>query len=251
MKYRIALLAFGFGWATYAHVTTAWGDTITIKVIDEHNDGIYSRVFYHDGTQPPPFANTDQKGEVQQPPATCGKTQALHAHPYDTGAYFDSVEEPCSSRVTLRVLSRQTPKGKAIKYEVLPFTLPDGSPGIMTVKAALESKRFQEVPVSSEGGPENCVVTLNAIADQQIFKVEGEKWIGIAQSTGSFSKVFANAKLPDTQTVTFPRPCSDTTERVQTLTTGAADLLDKSVNKDAVKLNETLRSLGFDYEFQS
>jgi hypothetical protein len=123
---------------------------------------------------------TDRTGEVPQPPRDCGKMRMLHARPFDSGSYFNSDPEPCAQKIILRVLSRQTPKGAAINYQIVPFTLPDGSPGVMTVKAALESKTSE---TSSEGRQRQCQITLNAIADQHAFKIQGDTWVALKHAT--------------------------------------------------------------------
>jgi len=248
MRYNGLALAIALSWIACEEATGAQADSIAIKVIDDNNSGVYSRVYYNDGTQPPPFSNTDQNGEVPKPPLTCGKMRTLHAHPYDTGAYFDSPEEPCGSKITLRVLSRQTPKGTAVEFKIVPVTLPDGLPGVITWKAALDSK-LSDVNSGLFLGPE-CDVELYAYAEQQAFKVEGEKWVGLAQATTPFSKTFVGAKLPDQQTVRLLGACDEMNARLRTLKAGAADKLGKSVVKGSIKMNDTFRSLGFEHDLK-
>lgn len=225
--------------ACTVQVTAAYSASLAIKVINEQNNGVYSEVFYDDGTQRTSFLKTDQKGVVPNPPATCGKMRTLYAHPFDSGSYFDSPLEPCGSKVVLRVLSRHTPIGHAITFQMIPFTLPDGSPGVITLKAALQSKS-SDVPKTSL-----CEVTLKALADQQVFKIEGEDWVSVKEATTAFSNVFSDAKQPDLQTVTLPYTCNKVGGRVRTLQSNAADRLATSASKKAVMLYGTLKSLGF------
>lgn len=244
MKSKAAPIALACVLAACAHVASALAGGITIKVIDEHNNGIYSRVYYNDGTEPPPFWNTDQKGDVPQTPPTCGKTRTLHAHPFDSGAYFDSTEEPCAARVILRVLSRQTPKGAALKYEIFPVTLSDGSAGVVTVKAALDTNSvnrsgFKIVP--------HCDVHIYASADQQLFKVDGETWKSVKQTTTPFSYVFGGSDWPDVQTVTTRGQCDSTAGHGALQQ--AAVKLSKSANKGAIKM-DAFRSLGVEPELK-
>jgi hypothetical protein len=218
------------------HATRGYSQTLTVRVVDERDTGIYSRVFYEDGTQPRPFWNTDQKGEIQRP-HPCGKTRTLKAHPFDTGTYFDSEELPCASKVILRVLKRETPKGLAVNFQIVPITLPDGSPGVVTVKAALAAS-------SVEVDKTKCEITLQAIADQQAFKVDGDHWISIKRGSTAFSQVFGGALQPDLQVVTVPYGCAATGGRLMTLQERAVDRLDKSFLKGGVMTTESLRSLG-------
>jgi hypothetical protein len=218
----------------------AYGQAITIKVSDEHSRGIYSRVYYDDGTQPRPFWNTDLNGAVQRPHA-CGKTRTLKAHPFDSGAFFDSNEEPCAPKVSLRVLERQTPKGTAINFKIVPLTLPDGSPGVITLKAALEATT-QDVGKSRERP--QCEAKFDIFADQQVYKVEGENWIPVKRGSSPFSRVFAGSIQPDSQTVILPYNCAATGGRLQTLQAGATDRINKSLAVGAVMKNETLHDLG-------
>jgi hypothetical protein len=239
---RILLLVITL--ASFAGVTAAYSSSFSIRVIDEHNNGVYSRIYYDDGTQPRPFLKTDQKGEVPDPPRTCGKMRTLYAHPFDSGSYFDSLEEPCKPpNVVLHVVSRQTPSGKAISYKIISFILPDGSPGVLTLKAALESTSSDTSKVRQTP---QCEVKFNAIADQHVFKVEGNNWITLKQGTTAFSNAFAGSLQPDTQTITLPYACDAAGGRVLSLQSGAADRLDKSVTNSAVMMNETLRSLGLE-----
>jgi hypothetical protein len=90
-----------------------------------------------------------------------------------------------------------------------------------------------------------CQVTLNAIADQNAFKVQGDRWVPLKQTTTAFSNVFAKAAQPDLQTVTLPSSCEKMRDRVQTLQASAVNSLDRSVNKDSIMVEQTLRSLGY------
>jgi hypothetical protein len=238
MKCKTAAITLVCIVAACAQASSGLAGGMTIKVIDEHNKGVYSRVYYNDGTEPPPFWNTDQKGDVPQPPPTCGKMRTLHAHPFDSGAYFDSTEEPCASKVVLRVLSRQTPKGQAIKYEIFSVTLSDGSEGVLTVKAALDSNFVNK----STAGVTHCEVRLDASADQQLFKVDGETWKNVAETTTPFSNVFAGSDWPDTQTVTAQGPCTTAGRKAQK---EAIYTLSKRANKDSIKM-EAFRALGLE-----
>jgi hypothetical protein len=213
---------------------------ICSKVVDEHDTGVYSRILYEDGTRPRPFWNTDQKGEVQRP-HPCGKTKTLKAHPFDAGAYFDSGEEPCAVKVILRVLKRQTPKGRAINFQIVPITLPDGAPGVIALKAALVATSL-DVGQSKER-PQG-EVKLQAVADQQAFKVDGDRWISIKQASTAFSQVFEGAIQPDLQIVTLPYECAATGGRLRTLQKRAVDRVDKSFVNGEVMKTESLRSLG-------
>ena len=54
-------------------------------------------------------------------------------------------------------------------------------------------------------------------------------------------------KVPDQQIVTFPYRCSATEEQVRILKAGTADLLDKSIDKDLKRNEETFRYLGLGF----
>jgi hypothetical protein len=147
-------------------------------------------------------------------------------------------------------LSRQTPKGWAVNFEIVPVTLPDGSDGVITWKAALDLESYDKGKLF--GLYQECRVQLYAVSDQQAFKIiNADNWKSISQVTTPLSNSFASAKLPDEQTVTFPYRCAATEDQVRTLKAGAADLLYKSVSKDTIKLDETLRSLGFQGDWKA
>lgn len=141
---------------------------IAIKVMDEKNTGIYSQVFYEEQTTPRPFWTTDQKGELQKP-SPCGKTHSLKAHPFDSGTYFDSLEVPCTTKITLRVVSRSTPKWTAINWKLEPIKFSDGSPGVIVLKAGLETS------LNDQLDSQQCEVTLNAVANQEAYRVDGDR----------------------------------------------------------------------------
>ena len=225
-----------------AQASIACSESTTIKVIDEYNKGVDSRVYYNDGTHRHSFFKTDNKGEVPQPAYSCSKISTFFARPIDSDKYFDSAKELCASKVILRTLTRQTTMGNAISFEIIPFTLPDGSSAVLILKAGLNStskdlNRNRERP--------QCEVQFNAIADQQAFRVEGDNWIGLKRVITEFSNVFADARQPDLQTVTFQYPCNAAGERVRMLQKIAADRIARSAMKNAVRFNEILRSLGY------
>jgi hypothetical protein len=222
----------------------AHAETLGINVMDEGGTGVYSRVYYEDGTQPRPFWNTNEKGELQRP-QPCGKTRTLKAHPFDTGTYFDSVEEPCAEKVTLRVVKRKTPKGIAINFRTVPFTLLDGSPAVMVLKSTLDVSSL-DLNTANPG----CQVKLLAGAHQEVFKVEGVRWVSVKQGATELSKVVAGAVQPDQQVVNLPYQCATAGERLPTLQAGAADRIEKSLAKGPVITNETLRNLGIGFVVQ-
>jgi hypothetical protein len=227
-----------------ANVTGAHSETLGISVIDEGGAGIYSRVYYEDGTQPRPFWNTNERGELQRP-QPCGKTRTLKAHPFDTGTYFDSVEEPCAEKVTLRVVKRKTPKGIAINFRTVPFMLSDGSPAVMVLKSTLDATSL-ELNTANPG----CQVKLLAGSHQEVFKVDGIRWVSVKQGATELSKVIAGAEQPDQQVVNLPFACATAGERLPTLQAGAADRIEKSFAKGAIMTNETLKNLGIGYTLQ-
>jgi hypothetical protein len=217
-------------------------EPLRIRVIDEYNKGVFSRVYYSDGTHRHSFFVTDHEGEVQQTPSECGKISILRARPYASEAYFDSIAQPCMSKIVLRVLHKQTPSGRAISLQTISFSLPDGSAGVLAIKVVLKSTS-QDL-----GDPQNdrhCEFTLSAFAHQQVFRVEGENWIGLKQTKTALSNVIASAKQPDQETVTFPYNCKAASKRIQMLEKMSTDRIHRSVHKNAVMLEKILQSLGY------
>jgi hypothetical protein len=66
-----------------AHASGVSAEPLRIMVIDENNKGVFSRVYYSDGTHRHSFFVTDHEGKVQQAPSECGKISTLRARPYD------------------------------------------------------------------------------------------------------------------------------------------------------------------------
>lgn len=224
------------------HASSASSESLTIKVIDDYNKGVNSRVYYNDGTHRHSFFTTDHEGKVTQPPSTCGKIRALRAHPSDSGAYFDSPAQPCASKVFLRTLIRQTPLGKAISLQIIPFNLRDGSSAVLALKPVLNSTSKD---LSEPGNDPQCKIKFSAFADQHVFKIEGEDWIELKRTTTAFSNVFKNAKQPDVETVTLPWGCNAASKRIQMLKRLATDRIHRSALKNAVMFKEILQSLGY------
>lgn len=225
-----------------AHASGVSSEPLRIRVIDEYNKGVFSRVYYSDGTHRHSFFVTDHEGKVQQTPSECGKISILRARPYDPEAYFDSIAQPCMSKIVLRVLHKQTPSGKAIGLQMISFSLPDGSAGVLAIKVVLKSTS-QDL-----GDPQNdrhCEFTLSAIAHQQVFRVEGENWIGLKQTKTALSNVIASAKQPDQETVTLPYNCNAASKRIQMLEKISTDRIHRSVHRNAVMLEKILQSLGY------
>ena len=95
-------------WSLLLEATAAISaETLTIKVMDEQNKGVYSRVLYKAAAAPSVLGDTDKEGAMVTNYA-CGAGQVLAARPFDTASYFNSNDEPCRSEVTLTRIPRMT-----------------------------------------------------------------------------------------------------------------------------------------------
>ncbi len=225
--------------------SVAAADMLSIQVLDEHDRGIMSRVYYNDGSKSPSFWETDDKGVVVRSHA-CGNTRTLRARPRDTGSYFDSEEKPCAEpKVALRVLSRKTPLGYAFSSYTVAVKLQDGGDAVVTYRTALEADTADMFT-----GIATCQVNLKAIVFQQVFKVQDDNWnwVPLKDLSTPLSKVVPGAEQPDNQTVALPFQCNGTEGRIQTLQSDAAKRLSKTFSQKPVLLLSSFEALGIPIE---
>jgi hypothetical protein len=192
----------------------ASGANLSVKVVDEAGQGVLSDVFYYDGSQPTPFKITDPPG-IAKIPGDCKTIKSLKAHPHDTGAYFESPTIPCSSSVVLRVLSKNTPFGVALKAFEFKMKLPDGTPGVVILKAGIQS--------SATGEGDKCDVSVRTVVDQRTFRAVGDEWSEVKQQeSANLSAESLSSDLPN-YSVSLPFTCKSAEGRIRSLKTNAAD----------------------------
>jgi len=196
-------------------LTPASGANLSVKVVDEVGQGVLSDVFYFDGSQPTPFKITDPPGFAKIP-GDCTTIKSLKAHPHDTGAYFESHTLPCSSSVVLRVLSKKTPFGVALKAFEFKTKLPDGTPGVVTIKAGIESS-------ATDIAGQKCDVSVRTVLDQRTFMTVGDEWSEVKkQDSANWSASSLSSDLPN-YSVSLPFTCKSAEGRIRSLKTNAAD----------------------------
>jgi hypothetical protein len=214
-------------------------DTLTVAVLDESNKGVPSRVILTDGTAPSLLGETDQRGTLRRD-HTCENRHVLKARPMDIGSYFESAEQPCNRKVTLKVVSRQTPKGKAFTYRSLMIRLPDGSDGVIVYRGVLETWTRQ-----SDAGGNACDVTVRTVVRQAAFRIDGENWLPVQEGEVQPSAVFEQASVPAQaeQSVLFPFKCEQAIPRIQALQSSNATSMEQLFATAAISSAEALRAL--------
>jgi len=198
-------------------------DSLTVTVLNEQNKGIRSRVVYKSGPAPQVLGDTDDEGALTKD-FSCASGQLLSARPFDKGSYFESTEEPCQPKITLRVLSRQNPKGYAVNFRVTKITLPDGTPAVITYKGFVSSST---APTSSRDG---CAVNISSVVEQQLFKDDGSAWTPLKSNLIDSSSLFSDLETPVKNSVLIPFKCDAAQSRVETLNAVAADKLSKTLS---------------------
>lgn len=207
-------------------------DSLTITVLNEQNKGIRSRVVYKSGAAPQVLGDTNDEGALTKDFA-CTFGELLSAKPFDKGSYFDSTEEPCQSKITLRVLSRQNPKGYAVNFRIEKTTLPDGSPAVVTYKGFVSST------TSPTPGRDGCAVNINSVVEQQVFKVDGSAWKPLKSNVIESSSLFDD---PIKSSILVPFNCNAAQSRVETLNAVAADKLSKHLSVGAYSLDPSFEA---------
>jgi hypothetical protein len=237
MIQRLALVGYLVAIVNFADASAA---SVKIKVIDEYNKGVASRVYYNDGTHRHSFFETSGSGEVPQAPTACGNIITLRARPIDSVAYFESSAQPCASNVVLRVFRRATSSGVAMALQLVPFTRPDGTAALLAIKVALVSTS-QETDMGD--GP-LCELKLGVYVHLYAFRVQSDDWESLGQATTVLSTLATNAELPDSETVTLPVSCNRARNRIKILQQVAADRINRSLHKNAILLDRAIHALG-------
>lgn len=219
--------------------SAAKAQTLTINVMDEHNKGVRSRVLYKI-TAPPPsvLGDTDNQGKLVRS-QNCVAGQVFAARPFDIGSYFESTEEPCKSQVTLRVISRQTPKGPAVQFHMETIKFADGSPGVIIYKGVVTTNA-SDTPTASPA----CSVEVNPIVEQKAFKTGSDSWEVSAQNEVDPSAILSGSGWSQSKSVLLPFDCGTSGSRIQTLRTNAATELSGRLTSSGISLPNSLRTLG-------
>lgn len=216
----------------------ASAQSLRISVVDESGGGVLSRVYYEETSQPRPFWNTDTLGRVERP-HNCGKTKMLKAAPMDSGSYFESPEEPCANKVTLRVLKRKTPIGVAFAVKTVSARLPDGSPAVVKFSTVLGTAQSTTLT-----GLEQCEVKFSAFVEQEVFKVDGEQWTQVRRLPTLLSSVISEKAPPDQLAYAFPGKCADSAEQVRALQLRVSNSIAESFRAADVVKPDALSNLG-------
>jgi len=237
MTRYLSLVVFGmiYGFS----VATSYADKLTVVVLNEKNKGIQSRVVYKAGPAPAVLGDTDEHGALTKE-YSCKVGEVLAAKPFDKGSYFESTEEPCQSKVTLRVLSRQTPKGFAIDYRIEKINLPDGSPALITYKGLISTKT---APIQNSAG---CAVDVNSRVQQQLYKIDGPNWTFVTANEVDPSSLFADLD-GSVKSVALPFRCGESGSRVEKLNAEAAGNLSRNFATGKLSVPNSLQSLGLRY----
>jgi hypothetical protein len=217
--------------------TNCAAETLTVIVLNEKNKGIRSRVVYKSGSEAQVLGDTNDDDALTKDFA-CAPGKLISAKPFDKGAYFESTDEPCQRKVTLRVLSRQTPKGYAINWRIQDFTLKDGSPAVITYKGFVNS---DIAPTANNAG---CAVDVNSAVQQEVFKVEGTEWTIVTKNVVDSSSLFYDLAKSPKSPIVVPYKCSEAQSRIQVLNASAASTLSQQLSTGSLSLSNSLTSLG-------
>jgi hypothetical protein len=218
---------------------TCFADSLTVTVLNEQNKGIRSRVVYKSGPAPQVLGDTNDDGALTKDYFSCVSGQLFSAKPFDKGSYFESTEEPCQPKITLRVLSRQNPKGYAVNYRIEKTNLPDGSPAVIAYKG------FVSADTSPTPNRDGCAVDVNSVVQQQVFRVDGNKWTLLNGNEIDPSSLFYDLATSPKKSVLVPYNCNAARSRVETLNAVAADNLSKHLSTGALSVQYSLKSLGW------
>jgi hypothetical protein len=204
----------------------ARGANLTAKVVDDSGQLVLSDVFYYDGSQPTPFRTTDPPG-IAKIPEDCKTIKLLRAHPHDTGAYFESHMIPCSNPVVLHVLSKKTPFGVALKAFEFKIKLPDGTPGVVIMKAGIQSSKTEK--------GDKCDVAVRTVVDQRTFRTVGDEWSEINKDkSAKLPAESLSMDLPNFS-VSLPFTCKSAEGRIMSLKTNAAAQVIRNFGKGAAE----------------
>jgi len=201
-------------------LSSANGADITVTVVDEAGEGVLSDVLYYDGSQPTPYKITNESG-IAVIPGACKQIKSFEANPHDTGAYFKSKPMPCSDPAVLHVLSRDTPFGVALKGFELKTTLPDGKPGVVTIKVGVKSSTTDLVG-------NKCGVSVRTVVAHQTFQTVGDDWVELKKpQLAKWPLEGFSSDLPD-YNVSLPYTCKLAESRIDSLNASAADQVIKN-----------------------
>jgi hypothetical protein len=231
------LLLIVFGMIYGSSVASSHADKLTVVVLNEKNEGIQSRVVYKTGPAPAVLGDTDEHGSLTKE-YSCKLGVVLTAKPFDKGSYFESTEEPCQSKVTLRVLSRQTPKGFAIDYRIEKINLADGSPALITYKGLISTKKAE-----IHAG---CAVDVNPRVQQQLYKIDGPNWTFVTANEVDAASLFPDSD-GSAKSVAFPFGCNESGSRVEKLNAEAAGNLSRNFATGKLSVSNSVQSLGLRY----
>ncbi|UPK02015.1 hypothetical protein [Bradyrhizobium sp. 170] len=235
MTKHLAMIIFGMT----CGLTPSFADTLTVTVLNESNKGIRSRVVYKSGPSPAVLGDTDENGALTKE-YSCKSGEVLAARPFDKGSYFESTDEPCQSKVTLRVLSRQTPKGFAINYRIEKINLPDGSPALITYKGFISTKTAA-IPNSA-----GCAVDVSSSVQQQLYKIAGSEWTLVTRNEIDPSSLFTGLDS-SAKSVFLPFGCGESSSRVEMLNADAAGNLSRYLATGNLSVPNSIQSLGLRY----
>lgn len=214
---------------------------------DENNRGVPSRVMVAEGAEPSLFGETDQRGTLRRE-HNCAQRQVLKARPVDIGAYFESQERPCTRKVTLNVVSRQTPKGTAFVHRVESLQLPDGTMGVAVYKGVLETWTRGILTAGGKSGREGCNAAVRVVVREQVFRVDGDIWHSVKETEVAPQAIFqvnsadASAGAAE-QAISFPFSCEDAPSRLKSVEATTAAEAERLFTSNSIKTAETLRRL--------
>jgi hypothetical protein len=212
--------------------------TLTINVMDEQNRGVRSRVLYKISTPPSVLGDTDNQGKLVRS-HDCGTGQVLSARPFHIGSYFESTEEPCKPQLTLRVLSRQTPKGSAVEFRIENIKFADGSPGVITYKAVVATRASDTATAVA-----SCAVNVDTVVEQQAFKIDDASWKAVARKDVDPTEILLGTGWAAPKSVLLPFPCKASGPRIQILGGDAATELSRHFSNSLISVPNSLRTLG-------
>lgn len=233
MTRQITLLVSG---SLVMFSTLSVAETLTVTVLNEQNKGIRSRVIYKTGPVPAVLGDTNADGALTKD-FSCTSGEVLSAKPFDKGSYFESTGEPCQSKVTLRVLGRQNPKGFAVNYRIEKIDLPDGSPAVIAYKGFVNT-------TAAASGNSACAVDVSSKVQQQVYKVEGGTWTPVQSNEIDPSTLFFDVTTSFDKPVLLPYTCNASSSRIQMLNADAAGVLSGRLASGKLSVSNSLQSLG-------
>lgn len=213
-------------------------ENFKIKVLNEQNLGIKSRVVFKAEKTASILGDTDDQGDLKKD-FVCSTGELLVARPFDSGAYFDSAGEPCKSDVILRVIRRQNPKGVALDYRIENLVLRNNQNAVIVYKG------FVNTVANPNANLLGCSVIINSVLKQELYKVDGVKWVALADNEIDPSAILSGIKVPDRAHVTFPEGCEASNTKIQTLEATAAMEFAKKLMSESPSIENSVKSLGF------